>query len=162
MKILSGRMQTVGMNPRRGLSLGFYGLGDCAGELDASGNCCTGQVDNGVCTPLTSDPVLVAADNSTAFNPTLVVAGGGYTVPAADVTQSIVASDSSVPNTWQNAINAMTPAQWTAFQALTPAQQAANVAAYVAANPTSTSSSTYLIIGVIAFAGLLLVMKNGA
>jgi hypothetical protein len=138
------------------MSLGFYGLGDCAGELDASGNCCTGQVDNGVCIPLTSDPVLITTGGSTTFDPSLVAAGGGYAIPAADITQSIAASDPSVPGTWQNAINAMSAAQWTAFQAMTPAQQTV----YVAAHPASTSSSTYLIIGAFALVGLLLVMKK--
>ena len=154
MYMQSGRIRQVGIQPNRGMSLGFVGMGQtCPGEVDDAGKCCSGQVDNGTCIGITSDPVMVAPDNSVPFG-----SGPGYTVDSGSATQTVTSYNSSQSNALQNAINAMTAVQYAAFQALTPAQQSA----YVAAHPETSSSSsytTYIVLGVMAF-GLLLAMKK--
>ena len=113
MKITSGRIQRAGLNPNSGKSLGFYGVG------------ALGQSPGDVGISVDANGNVIPASNS---------------LPASSYTQTTSNIDTSAVNAEQNLINAMTPAQYAAYQ--TQITGAANTAA-IYGTPTTTTTQPF-------------------
>lgn len=93
MKIQSGRIQQVGINPGNGLSLGFAGLGACTNGYDEYGVAC--QDWSGLTPPAPTDSG-VEAPTFSSIQPLKLPGGaymvgpnGGYVYPTSSATSSL-------------------------------------------------------------------------